>query len=64
MVFLESNRGKSDTNKWLALSHIMGGLDISGEMAQTTTQNKPITLSSNNISQTTSDRAKNAIRET
>ena len=46
--FLESNRGDG-ANPCLALSHIMDPLNISDEMAKTTTQNKLILLLSRNI---------------
>ena len=36
--FLESNREELQTNPWLSLSHIMGPLNISGEM----TKQRPI----------------------
>ena len=39
---LESNREELGNNAWLDLSHIMGGLGISDEMANATTQNKLI----------------------
>ena len=61
--FPESNREESDTNPWLALPRIMGGVNCSGAMAKTTTQNKLISLSGN-ISQAASEKNTNAIRKT
>lgn len=54
ICFLGSNSGKLGINKCLALSHIAGGFNISDEMAKTTTQNKLLTLSPSDISQTAS----------
>ena len=51
---LESNSEGLDINDLLTLSHITGGLGISDEMAKTTTQNKLLTLSPSDISQTAS----------
>lgn len=41
-----------DTNKWLALSHITGGLNIADEMAKTTTQTKLIMVYARSVPQT------------
>ena len=51
MVSLESNKEESGTRPWLELPNIMCGLNTSGEMAKTATQNRPITLLAKNISQ-------------
>ena len=53
-----------EKNPWLALSRIMGPLNISDEMAKTTTQNKSTLLMSGNIPQTASGKAGGAIRKT
>ena len=61
--FLRSNIDRLDINRRLALSHITGGLGISGEMAKTTTRNKLIMLLARNIPQTTSEKNKQVIRK-
>ena len=42
--FLESNREGSGANLWLALSHIMGPLNISEEMAKTSARTNLIII--------------------
>ena len=53
-----------DTNPWLALSHIMGGLGIPDGSTKTTTRDKLILLSSKNISNSASATNKNSIMKT
>ena len=52
--FLESNREVLDINTWMALSRIMGGVNIPDDMAQTTTQTKLVILLAGNIPKATS----------
>lgn len=44
MVFVEINSEEMDINKWLAISHIAGGLNIPNETAKTTIQTQLINL--------------------
>ena len=62
--FLERNREDLGANPWLALSHIMRPLNISGELAKSTTRMKLILLSPQNIPQTVSDNGKDEITKT
>ena len=61
--FPESNSDGSGTNPRLALSHIMGPLNISDEMAQTTAHRKLLLLSIN-ICHTVSVKVKEDIMKT
>ena len=63
-VFLRCNKEESDTDPWVALSLIMGGLNISDATTKTTTRKKLISLLSRNIPQTASGRGKTEIMET
>ena len=51
-------------NQRLAISHIMDGLNIAGELAKRTTHNKSIMLVSRNTPQAASEKNENVIRKT
>ena len=59
--FLESNRGESETNRWLALSRIAAALNISDEWGNLRPETKLILPISRNIFQTMSEAAKDEI---
>ena len=62
--YKNTEEGAPGTNPWLDLSHIMGRLCISDEMAKTSTRNMSISLLAKNIPQTASEKNKNAKRKT
>ena len=46
---IDSNRDDLDLNSWLALAHIIGGLNITDEMTNSTTRAKLLRLLARNI---------------
>ena len=63
-VFLESNKVESRANPWLAISRIMCHLNISDEVAKSTTRKKLHLLLPRDIPQSVSEKSKDEIRKT
>ena len=62
--FPGSNGEDRETNPWLGVSHIAGPLNISDEMAESTTRNMLIVFPARNIFQTVIGKAEDEIRQT